>query len=268
MKKRLFALLCALMLLPALCLSEGAGQQCDGCDRNVVPVPDAAEPGYREDGSYGRWIRYVCPECGNEFSQIERGWQDMTDPAPAAADPPVAADPPAATDPPAAAEPVTEPEAPAPVPASSEPAAVHPEAPVSVPSQAETQAAQQPEAAVLPPAVSESASGSASSAGQESLPPVVSSDPGSTAAAGSASAEAEAPAAEAPESGAFSAQTAGTWTGTNTAANTRNLAKYPVFSSFWPSRRLNLEGDPDAQASAAGTRVSSGSLLKDMVGGD
>ena len=51
---------------------------------------------------------------------------------------------------------------------------------------------------------------------------------------------------------------------------TRNYQKYPVFSIVYPSRRLNMPGDPDAWANIPGEKiypVSGSSLLTDMLNG-
>ena len=51
---------------------------------------------------------------------------------------------------------------------------------------------------------------------------------------------------------------------------TRNYAKYPLFSAYYPSRRLNMEGDPDAWANIPGEKIypiSGTSLLAEMLNG-
>jgi hypothetical protein len=51
---------------------------------------------------------------------------------------------------------------------------------------------------------------------------------------------------------------------------TRNYAKYPLFSVYYPSRRLNMEGDPDAWANIPGEKIypiSGSSLLTEMLNG-
>jgi hypothetical protein len=51
---------------------------------------------------------------------------------------------------------------------------------------------------------------------------------------------------------------------------TRNYAKYPLFSVYYPSRRLNMEGDPDALANIPGEKIypiSGSSLLTEMLNG-
>lgn len=50
----------------------------------------------------------------------------------------------------------------------------------------------------------------------------------------------------------------------------RNYAKYPLFSVYYPSRRLNMEGDPDAWANIPGEKIypiSGSSLLTEMLNG-
>ena len=51
-----------------------------------------------------------------------------------------------------------------------------------------------------------------------------------------------------------------------------NPEKYPVFSRFFPSRRLHLKGDPEAQAPRAGVKIwpaePGSSLLNRMLNGD
>ena len=52
-----------------------------------------------------------------------------------------------------------------------------------------------------------------------------------------------------------------------TAYTGRNYRKYPVFSATYPSRRLNMEGDPDAWAEVPGEKIeASSSPLKQMLG--
>ena len=51
---------------------------------------------------------------------------------------------------------------------------------------------------------------------------------------------------------------------------TRNYDKYPLFSVYYPSRRLNMEGDPDAWANIPGEKIypiSGTSLLAEMLNG-
>ena len=51
----------------------------------------------------------------------------------------------------------------------------------------------------------------------------------------------------------------------------RNLQKYPYFSAFYPSRRLNLEGDPGALAPIPGIRIyppEGSSILQHMLDGE
>ena len=51
---------------------------------------------------------------------------------------------------------------------------------------------------------------------------------------------------------------------------TRNHVKYPLFSIAYPSRRLNMEGDPDAWANIPGEKIypiSGSSLLTEMLNG-
>lgn len=53
-------------------------------------------------------------------------------------------------------------------------------------------------------------------------------------------------------------------------SQTRNYAKYPLFSVYYPSRRLNMEGDPDAWANIPGEKIypiSGSSLLTEMLNG-
>ena len=59
---------------------------------------------------------------------------------------------------------------------------------------------------------------------------------------------------------------ANTWQG----PVTRNLFRFPVFSRTYPSRRLNLEGDPEARAEVPGEKIwpepDSSSPLKKKLG--
>ena len=56
--------------------------------------------------------------------------------------------------------------------------------------------------------------------------------------------------------------------------NRRNLKKYPIFSASRPSRRLNLEGDPDAWAPIPGEKIyppvpeEGSSFLRHMLDGE
>ena len=80
MKKRFFALLCALVLwLPALCFSD-----CDYCDYagSFTEVVVGEEV---RDGAPGVWYDTVCPNCGNPVPSIPRSWRQT---GPAVADPP------------------------------------------------------------------------------------------------------------------------------------------------------------------------------------
>ena len=76
---------------------------------------------------------------------------------------------------------------------------------------------------------------------------------------------------EKPDSEASAPETAGgAESYTLPKKRTRNYQKYPVFSIVYPSRRLNMPGDPDVWANIPGEKiypVSGSSLLTDMLNG-
>ena len=78
MKKKGFALLCALVLLPALCMSETTetGYTCDNCDYegSFSVVVTGTEV---RDGAPGEWYEIRCPNCG---SSVASSWR-QTGPA-------------------------------------------------------------------------------------------------------------------------------------------------------------------------------------------
>ena len=104
---------------------------------------------------------------------------------------------------------------------------------------------------------------------QEDLPPVIS-QPGDSAPQ-AAPPEAEAPAEAEEEPEAWDAMNDPPVTQPSAGSqtpwrNTRNLQKYPVFSTFWPSRRLNMEGDPEAKAPIPGEKIWPVSFLDHLIG--
>lgn len=122
------------------------------------------------------------------------------------------------------------------------------------------------EVPVQPPAGGEPPVSSGQTQGD--LPPVIS-QPGDSAPQ-AAPPEVEAPAEAEEEPEAWDAvndppvtqPSAGTQTPWR---NTRNLQKYPVFSTFWPSRRLNMEGDPEAKAPIPGEKIWPVSFLDHLT---
>ena len=236
MKRKLLPLLCALILcVPGLCASE----------MTEVPYPcDAEGCGYEgpfsvvvtgtetRDGAPGEWISVQCPQCG---TPLLTSWR-QTGPAepPATAEPPREDPPPAEPEPPVTAPPATDP-------------------PTAAPPPTQPPEARPPETA--PP--------------QVTLPPVPAETPPPAVGGGGAE-SGRTPEPDPGESGT----NAGTeeFSGSRNGQKRRNLQKYPYFSSFWPARRLNLEGDPDAWAPVPGIRIypaeESTSILQHMLDGE
>ena len=298
MKKRIFTLLCALaLLLPALC----SAYVCDSCDYDG-PFTEVITGEEVRDGAPGVWYVMVCPSCGAPSPAIPPSWRQT---GPAVADPPPAVhtnpEPPK-TDPepevktnpalqqeennPSAqggnsGQPVTvQPEAEAQSPGTGNAA---PEEPVLPPVQPEVpagsggtenavqtapeQPASQPDTAQVPPVSGPDPADAQPQPAAEPLPPVPEENP---APQQPASQSGNAPAAEtAPDNPDPAVQGGNTY-----LPKTRDLKKYPIFSASRPSRRLNLEGDPDAWAPIPGEKIyppvpeEGSSILRHMLDGD
>ena len=296
MKKRIFALLCALaLLLPALCMAY----VCDSCDYDG-PFTEVVTGEEVRDGAPGVWYETVCPNCGAPSPAIPPSWRQT---GPAVADPPPQTvqtnpelpktdpEPEVKTDPAPQQEansgqPVTvQPEAQSPGTgnaAPEEPALppAQPEVPAgsggtenAVQPAPERPAAQQDTAQVPPvsgPEPADSQPQPADSQPQpaaEPLPPV---PEGNSAPEQSAPQPGNAPEPETAPDEPAAAPPAG-----NTdRLQHRDFDKYPIFSVSRPSRRLNLEGDPDAWAPIPGEKIyppvpeEGSSILRHMLDGD
>ena len=287
MKHKLFAILCVLSLcVPLLSLSETTEVTyvCDTCGRqdicNIVVTGEG-----EVDGAWGEYYDIVC-QCGECLHP--KCWR-LTGPAPAPVM--VNSEPQAEpqADPPA--DPVYIPpednDPPADTATGETPAVVVQSQPQSQP-QTQPQPATQPEQPVTIPASTGGSSGSsgggtppvtvvdvpAQQAQPASLSPVVvgvdtqarSVPSEGEDASGGQGAPSENPdpetdaTAAAPNEGVFIPP----------RPQTRNYAKYPLFSVYYPSRRLNMEGDPDAWANIPGEKIypiSGSSLLTEMLNG-
>ena len=283
MKKRIFALLCALgLLLPALC----SAYTCDSCDYEG-PFTEVVTGEEVRDGAPGVWYVMVCPSCGAPSPAIPPSWRQT---GPAVADPPpqtVQTNPePPKSDPAPQQEensgqPVTvQPEAEAQSPGTGNAA---PEEPALPPAQSEVpagsggtenavqtvpeQPSSQQDTAQVPPVSGPEPADAQPQPAAEPLPPV---PEGNSAPEQPASQPGNAPAAETAADNPDPASRAG-----NTyLPKTRDLKKYPIFSASRPSRRLNLEGDPDAWALIPGEKIyppvpeEGSSMLQHMLDGD
>ena len=283
MKKRIFALLCALgLLLPALC----SAYTCDSCDYEG-PFTEVVTGEEVRDGAPGQWYATVCPNCGTPSAAIPPSWRQT---GPAVADPPpqtVQTNPePPKSDPAPQQEensgqPVTvQPEAEAQSPGTGKAA---PEEPALPPAQSEVpagsggtenavqtvpeQPSSQQDTAQVPPVSGPEPADAQPQPAAEPLPPV---PEGNSAPEQPAPQPGNAPAAETAADNPDPASRAG-----NTyLPKTRDLKKYPIFSASRPSRRLNLEGDPDAWAPIPGEKIyppvpeEGSSILRHMLDGD
>ena len=291
MKKRFFALLCAMaLLLPALC----AAYTCDSCDYEG-PFTEVVTGEEVRDGAPGVWYVMVCPSCGAPSPAIPPSWRQT---GPAVADPPpqtVQTNPdPPKTDPEPApqqennppaqggndGQPVTvQPEEEA---KSPETGGTAPEEPVKLPSAepevpagstenavqtVPEQPSSQQDTAQVPPVSGPEPADAQPQPAAEPLPPV---PEGHSAPEQPAPQPGNAPAAETAADNPDPASRAG-----NTyLPKTRDLKKYPIFSASRPSRRLNLEGDPDAWAPIPGEKIyppvpeEGSSILRHMLDGD
>lgn len=283
MKKRIFALMCALgLLLPALC----SAYTCDSCDYEG-PFTEVVTGEEVRDGAPGVWYVMVCPSCGAPSPAIPPSWRQT---GPAVADPPpqtVQTNPePPKSDPAPQQEensgqPVTvQPEAEAQSPGTGNAASEEPALP---PAQSEVpagsggtenavqtvpeQPSSQQDTAQVPPVSGPEPADAQPQPAAEPLPPV---PEGNSAPEQPAPQPGNAPAAETAADNPDPASRAG-----NTyLPKTRDLKKYPIFSASRPSRRLNLEGDPDAWAPIPGEKIyppvpeEGSSILRHMLDGD
>ena len=247
-RRRLFALLCAALLcvpgFPAGGNTGAEGQaieywvDCDNCDVGGIPVYREGEAETR-DGLPGVWLVPCCPECGQPFPNLPMTWEPRT-----------AAQP---------EEPGTQPEDPGTQPeepgTQPEQPVIVPEAPVTVPEEPVTV----PEAPVTVPEAPVIVPEQPVTIPEEPVP--VPEEPAPVSA--EAAPAAEGPAVPLPES----AQE-GVWR--NPAG--RDTVRFPVFSAAYPSRRLRMEGDPEAEAPVPGVRIwpepGTSSPLRQVVGGD
>ena len=249
MRRKLAALLCALILcVPGLCASEmtDVSYPCDaeGCGYEG-PFAVAVTGTETRGGAPGEWFAVQCPRCG---TVLLTSWRQTgpAEPPPAAPEQP--ADPPREDPPPAA------PEQPVTAPPREEPPPAAPEQPVTAPPAAPLPETQPPEVRppeATPPPVP----------GENPLPEApVQPAPGGSAGSG-----------RTPEQDAGTALPEDGASGSRQQAPRRNLVKYPYFSSFYPSRRLNLEGDPEALAPVPGIRIypaEGTSILQHMLDGE
>ena len=281
MKKKCLALVCAILLAwPALSLPEEETWQCDSCDANGPATVVTGEEGWSGD-NYGREMFYYCGSCGVLLSS---SWQGLDPPVP---EPQPEPQPQPQPEP--QPQPQPEPESPSQPEPQPEPA-VQVETPVQPEPQPEPAAQPEPEpAVVLPEVPSGGSSGSppadsgngapvqlpsggdvpvSSGKTQEEMPPVIPQSQDSAPQAAPPAAEVSEAAEEEPEA----------WDAMNdppvtqppagvqdTRRNSRNLQKYPVFSVFWPSRRLNMEGDPEAKAPIPGEKIWPGTFLDHLI---
>ena len=289
MKKKFFALLCVLALcIPALSMAY----TCDSCDYegsfNEVVIGEEVR-----DGAPGVWYATVCPNCGASSPAIPPSWRQT---GPAAADPPPQTgnanpDPPKTDPEPEIPEEKTDPEdnppqdpgPPAQTGSGEQPVTVQPEEPVilpSVPQEApagsgETQnavqavpdqSAPQPDTAQTAPVSGPDPADSQLQTAAEPLPPVPEENPAPEQPAPQSG---EAPEPDSGDDKPDPASQANTY-----VRNGRNLKKYPIFSASRPSRRLNLEGDPDAWAPIPGEKIyppvpeEGSSFLRHMLDGE
>ena len=267
MKKKLAALLCAMALtVPALCVSEMSDTvyTCDACKYagSFLMVVTGTET---REGFPGEWITVQCPQCGEPYTSYWRttgdavapaGTEPQENPAPAPAAPEAPAVPPQEPSADTPASPA-EPEAPAAPPQESSP---------DTPAGGSEPAPAEPAVVLLPENQQPSGPQAA-----ETMPPVPAGNPDPAPA--NAPSGQEPPRQEAPENSG-TVLTAGNPSGDPAAGARRNILKYPYFSAAYPSRRLNLEGDPDALAPIPGLAVypepaaEGSSILRHMLDGN
>ena len=274
-RRAFFALLCAaLFLLPALIQSSGAEDPdpsvsvhtCDNCDMTGPAEVYRIEPEER-NGTPGYIIGFRCQFCGEPFKQIPLSWEPAGEVPPSETEAPTSApestpDPTTAPDPTSAPDPVVPPEEPQtppdaggqndpPEPDNNEELPFIPpdSNPQELPPQEQPQTPPQED---LPPAIPEQ---DGTGAERETPPPVIDpepvpqnlmNDPPVTLPPKRTEPKSEEPAPPLPEY-----NEANTWQG----PVTRNWIRFPVFSKAYPSRRLNLEGDPKARAEVPGEKI-------------
>lgn len=281
MKRKCFTILCVLSLCVSLAAVSDTTEityMCDNC--NVQDICDKIETRLETEGeALIQYYNVCCRHCGEVI--FEGSYLVSAVSPPADSEPPV--DPPA--------DPVYIPpednDPPADTATGETPAVVVQSQPQSQ-QQTQSQPAAQPEQPVTIPASTGGSSGSsgggtpavtvvdvpAQQAQPASLSPVVvgvdtqarSVPSEGEDASGGQGAPSENPdpetdaTAAAPNEGVFIAP----------RPQTRNYAKYPLFSVYYPSRRLNMEGDPDAWANIPGEKIypiSGSSLLTEMLNG-
>ena len=270
-KKKLAALLCALALaIPALCASEmtEVDYVCDACGY-AGHLQMVVTGTVTMDGIPWETIDLQCPQCGITYTTVLNpapGSTEPEKPEPSGQEPP--AEPP---------ERPAEPEAPVIVSQDQEPSPdvpvspAEPEAPVAPPQDPSPESSGsgnggQPEPpVVLPPEIREPSAPQAS----ETLPPVPAGNPGPASANVPSGPAPQEPSAEEPDN-----PPAENPAGNPVSRIRRNLVKYPYFSEAYPSRRLNMEGDPEALAPIPGVQVypelpaEGSSILQHMLNGD
>lgn len=285
MKRKCFAFLCVLSLCVPLLAKTDTTEityMCESCE--IQDICDMVDTRLEAEGeALMQYFDVCCRHCGKALFEGARQVGTVT-PEDSGSDTPQS-DPPA--DPPtesAAVAPV-DPDPPANTGSGDSPAVVVQPQPQS---QSESQPAARPEEPVTLPSSSGDSSGSsggtaqavtvveapASQAQPEALSPVVvggeesSAQPDAPGGEGGATGQDASPEDPDPE-------TDDPLIDTNRGEHippekTRNYDKYPLFSVYYPSRRLNMEGDPDAWANIPGEKIypiSGSSLLTEMLNG-
>ena len=287
MKRRIFALLCVIALcVPAVC---GAGQYwCETCESMTDAVEGKIEKCV-EDGRQIEKGEMVCSVCGNQYiPSVE--WRRDLGPAPTEAptattaptapptnpptnpptDPPeenpvtVPSENPTESLPPQGGE--TTPEVPVTYPPESNPTDSVPPAVVTTPGENTTPSVA-PETPMAPPSQPAEVTNPSAATDPPVIiftdPPVETEVPAPETMMPVIDENTPVPVTNPPE------QITTNPPATNVPAageyNGRNYRKYPLFSRAFPSRRLNLEGDPDAFAEVPGVCIIENADLQKLL---
>ena len=290
MKKLLSALLCLLVLsVPVSGVTETteASYSCDACGYEG-PFSIIVTGTETRDGAPGECYSIQCPECG---APAGASWRQT---GPAEAPPPPKQDSGDNVTAETHNDPDPQPESPAQPETPQQPEAPQqpetpqqPEAPAQPETPQQPEAPQQPETPAQPAAPEEPADvpqePAAEDSGNGGNAPAVPQQENASPPSGGGELP---PVPEAPSSGSGDEGRPGGEPAPQDAVNDtppaeppanpgrpakRNIRKYPYFSAVHPSRRLNLEGDPDALAPVPGARIypaEGSSILRHMLDGD
>lgn len=282
MKRRIFALLCVLCL--AIPVISHATFSCDACDGEFETHGESSAEIVERNGRRYKVIYKICPLCGHRFSEASNKDLGPIDPDPAQPDPQPASDPsepsgggsgdPPAADPSSQQNPPPEPPAggssdgavviytPSPAPAvTNPPPTTAPETPASIPT--DPTPAPKTDTPTDAPVVIYTATPPVTA------PPTQPPTQAPVTLAPTVPPEKTFTPAPAPTDAKPTAVPTAT-----KKPGTGPMRKYPVFSSRYPSRRLNLPGDPNAHAPSPGILLwplpensEGSSFLESLLGG-